>query len=91
MTVISSKLPSDVIARAAVFKALGHPSRLLMVESLRECERCVGELTGLVGADVSTVSKHLALMKAAGLVASEKRGLHIYYRLIDRQIGSPAK
>jgi DNA-binding transcriptional ArsR family regulator len=90
VTAFSSKLPSQLIARAAVFKALGHPSRLLMVEALRDRERCVSELTGLVGADVSTVSKHLALMKATGLVASEKRGLHIYYRLLDRRVGDPA-
>lgn len=83
----SSNTPNDLIARAAACKALGHPSRLRMVEALGERECCVGELTKLVGVDVSTVSKHLALMKTAGVVASEKRGLHIFYRLVDRRIG----
>lgn len=67
--------------QANIFKALGHPSRLLMVEALRDGERCVCELQQLVGDDMSTVSKHLAVLKAAGVVAAEKRGTNTYYRL----------
>jgi len=68
-------------ARVKVLKALAHPSRLFMIEELARGERCVCELTALVGADMSTVSKHLSLMKQAGLVLDEKRGLNVYYRL----------
>lgn len=67
--------------RAQVLKALGHPSRLMMVDELSRGERCVCVLTELVGADISTVSKHLALLKEAGIVACEKRGLKVFYRL----------
>ena len=67
--------------RAAVFKALAHPSRLLMVDELSRGERCVCELTELVGADISTVSKHLALLRGAGVVDCDKRGLQVFYRL----------
>ena len=67
--------------RAAVFKALAHPSRLLMVDELSRGERCVCELTELVGADISTVSKHLALLREAGVVDCDKRGLQVFYRL----------
>jgi len=67
--------------RAAVLKALAHPSRLLMVEELSRGERCVCELTERVGADITTVSKHLSLLKATGIVACEKRGLKVFYRL----------
>lgn len=67
--------------RAATLKALGHPSRLFMVESLAGGERCVCELRELVDLDLSTVSKHLALLREAGLVADERRGNRIYYRL----------
>ena len=56
-------------ARAQVFKALAHPSRLLIVDELMQSERCVCELTALVGSDMSTVSKHLSVLKAAGVVA----------------------
>lgn len=67
--------------RAEVIKALAHPSRLLIAESLMRGELCVCDLKDLVGADMSTVSKHLSLMRDAGVLVSEKRGLNIYYRL----------
>jgi DNA-binding transcriptional ArsR family regulator len=68
-------------AVAAVIKAMAHPTRLFVVDRLSRRERCVCELTDLIGADVSTVSKHLAVLKAAGIVASAKRGSRIYYSL----------
>lgn len=52
-----------------------------MVEELSRGERCVCELTAMVGADMSTVSKHLALLKSAGIVSDQKRGMQVYYRL----------
>ena len=68
-------------ARAKVMKALAHPSRLFIVDELSRGERCVCELTDMVGADVSTVSKHLALLKRAGVVLDERRGQQVFYRL----------
>jgi ArsR family transcriptional regulator len=68
-------------ARARVAKALAHPSRLLILDALQETEMCVGELTPLVGADQSTVSKHLAVLRNAGLVADRKQGPMCYYRV----------
>ena len=68
-------------ARAKIIKALGHPSRLYMVEHLSQGECCVCELRDLVNADMSTVSKHLSVLKNAGLVQDEKRGLNVFYRL----------
>lgn len=67
--------------RAAVLKAMAHPSRLAIIEALAEGERCVCELQQLVGADMSTVSKHLALMKQTGLVRDRKQGLKVFYAL----------
>lgn len=64
-----------------MIKALAHPSRLLILDALSAGERCVCELTKVVGADISTVSKHLSLLKASGLVEVEKRGLNQHYRL----------
>ncbi|MFC1462630.1 ArsR/SmtB family transcription factor [Verrucomicrobiota bacterium] len=58
-------------------------SRLMMVEELAKGERCVCELRELVGADMSTVSKHLTVLKKAGLVESEKRGLQVFYTLLS--------
>jgi len=67
--------------RASIIKGLAHPSRLLIVDDLARGERCVCELTALVGADISTVSKHLSVLRKAGIVQDEKRGLQVFYRL----------
>ncbi len=67
--------------RARVMKALAHPSRLFIVNELASKERCVHELARLIGADISTVSKHLSVLKAAGIVQDEKRGSQVYYNL----------
>jgi len=69
-------------ARAKIVKAMAHPARLLIVDELsKNGERCVCELTEMVGTDMSTVSRHLAVLKGAGLVEDEKRGAMVYYRL----------
>ncbi|MDE5831396.1 MAG: metalloregulator ArsR/SmtB family transcription factor [Desulfovibrio sp.] len=68
-------------ASARVFKALGHPSRLRMVDAMRDGEKCVCELRELIGCDLSTVSRHLSVLREAGVVDSEKRGTNIYYSL----------
>ena len=62
-------------------KALAHPSRLFIVDELSHGERCVCELTEMIGADVSTVSKHLTVLKEAGLVLDDRRGQQVFYRL----------
>lgn len=68
-------------ARTQILKALAHPTRLFIVEELAKADRCVAELTELIGADMSTVSKHLAQLKAAGILADDKRGTQVFYRL----------
>jgi ArsR family transcriptional regulator len=74
-------------ARAAVAKALAHPSRLVMLDALAEKEMCVCDLTDLVGADQSTVSKHLAVLKHAGIVDVRKDGVRTVYRMKIRCLG----
>ena len=71
----------DCEARAEVMRALGHPSRLFIVDELSRGERCVCELTDMIGADISTVSKHLSVLKKAGLVVDDRRGVQVWYRL----------
>lgn len=67
--------------RAQILKAMAHPSRLMMIDELSRGERCVCDLQELVGHDMSTVSKHLAVLRNAGIVEDEKRGKNIFYRL----------
>ncbi len=78
---MDAKARSRLEARARIIKAMAHPTRLFIVEELAKGERCVCELTAMVGADMSTVSKHLALLKGAGIVADDKRGAQVYYTL----------
>ncbi len=68
-------------ARARIIKAMAHPTRLFLVDELSKGERCVCELTAMVGADISTVSKHLSILRNAGIVIDDKRGAQVYYKL----------
>jgi DNA-binding transcriptional ArsR family regulator len=67
--------------RAEVFKALGHEDRLRILEVLADGEHCVCDLVEAVGSSWSTVSRHLSVLKEAGVVKDEKRGLQIFYRI----------
>ena len=67
--------------RARVIKAMAHPTRLFIIDELSRGERCVCELRDMIEADISTVSKHLSVLKQAGIVADEKRGLQVWYKL----------
>ncbi|MEX2043822.1 MAG: metalloregulator ArsR/SmtB family transcription factor [Opitutus sp.] len=73
---------SQVLAqRAKVFKALGHEDRLRILEDLADGERCVCDLVESVGSSWSTVSRHLSVLREAGVVTDEKRGLQVFYQL----------
>jgi DNA-binding transcriptional ArsR family regulator len=69
------------LGRVKVIKSLAHPSRLCIVDRLSERPYCVNELTTVLGCDMSTVSKHLGVLKNAGVVQDERRGTSIYYSL----------
>lgn len=64
-----------------VFKSLGHPARVTIVRQLSEGEHCVCELVEAVGLGWSTVSRHLSVLREAGVIEDEKRGLQVFYRL----------
>ncbi len=68
--------------QARVLKALANASRLKIVDRLSRGECSVGELTNLVGLDRSTVSKHLAVLRAHGIVDDRREGNVVYYRLL---------
>ena len=75
------KTPADFRKGADVFKALGNPNRLLIVDALGKGEHCVADLTKLVGLDISTVSTHLSVLRNVGIVADERRGTQVFYTL----------
>lgn len=68
-------------AKASILKAIGHPTRLWIAEQLTEGEKCVCELVDQLDVDFSTISKHLNVLKQAGVVVDDKRGKQVYYRL----------
>jgi DNA-binding transcriptional ArsR family regulator len=68
-------------ARAKILKALAHPSRIFMVEKLYKKSFCVCELSEMIGIDMSTASKHLSILKNAGIVEDNKQGTTVYYSL----------
>jgi DNA-binding transcriptional ArsR family regulator len=78
---MTDKQKAIIEAKAGVLKALGHPTRLWMAEQLADGEKCVCELAETIEADFSTISKHLLVLKQAGVVDDEKRGKKVFYRL----------
>lgn len=69
-------------AQARVLKALANETRLLIVDRLSRGECSAGELTRLVGSDQTTVSKHLAVLRAHGIVDDRRAGSAVIYRLL---------
>jgi len=68
--------------QAELLKALANEARLKIVDRLAKGECSVGELTGFIGLDQSTVSKHLALLRAHGIVRDRRDGNVVYYELL---------
>ena len=72
--------------KAAVLKALGQPTRLRIIDYLRQGERCVCEIFPAIGGQQSNISRPLAVLKQAGIVSDRREGVSIYYRLKDPAI-----
>lgn len=68
-------------AKTVILKALAHPIRLWIVEELSLKEKCVCEFVNATNLDFSTISKHLLVLKNAGIVKDEKRGKQVFYTL----------
>jgi ArsR family transcriptional regulator len=68
--------------QARVLKVLANESRLKIIDRLSRGECSVGELTDLVGSDPSTISKHLALLRAHNIVLDRREGNVVYYTLL---------
>jgi DNA-binding transcriptional ArsR family regulator len=66
---------------ARLYRAIGHPTRLFMLQRLAERERSVGEFCEMIPVDISTISKHLAVLRHAGIVKDRKKGNQVFYQL----------
>jgi DNA-binding transcriptional ArsR family regulator len=73
-------------AKAGLFRVLGHPARVRILELLRDGERSVGALQGELGLDSGGTSQHLAALRRIGLVESRREGTSVYYRVADERV-----
>ncbi len=71
---------------ADVLKAMADPTRLKILHSLHNGERCVSAILENVGGSQANVSKHLSVLKRAGLVDCRREGLNVFYRIIDEGV-----
>ena len=78
---MNNKLKKKYEMRAQVIKAMAHPIRLYMIELLAQDERNVSDLTVKAGIDISTVSRHLSILKNAGIIDDRRQGKTVLYRL----------
>jgi len=84
---IAHPLPDDLVELIADrFRALAEPTRIKLLDRLREGEASVLELTALVGTTQQNVSKHLNLLQDAGIVIRRKQGNFAYYRVSDETV-----
>lgn len=75
-----------LVLKADLFRALGQPTRLRILEALGSAERCVGDICRHIQQDQPTVSRHLGLLRRSGLLTSRKQGLKVVYRIADREV-----
>jgi ArsR family transcriptional regulator len=80
---ITSRTIDQVAER---FRALGEPARLLILQSLRNGERCVSELEADTALNQANLSRHLQVLTATGMVTRRKEGLFVYYALADGNV-----
>ena len=82
-------LPPEALQQvAAYFQTLAEPTRLRILNFLRQGEHNVGELAQLCGFTAANISRHLSLLTQHGLVARESRGTSVYYRIADPAVYS---
>lgn len=78
--------PEALVQVAAYFQVLSEPTRLQILNLLREGERSVGELAQLCQYSAANVSRHLTMLQQHGLVERESRGNSVYYRIADESV-----
>lgn len=78
---------TGLAVKAKLFRGFGDPSRLSILDALRQGPRTVGEIMEATGLTQSNVSNHLGCLRDCGLVASEQQGRYVTYRLSDDRVG----
>lgn len=81
-----SSTTSGIQLQAKLFRGFSDPSRLALLEALRDGERSVGDLVQITGFTQPNVSNHLACLRDCGLVAVRQQGRFAYYSLSDDRV-----
>lgn len=71
----------NLMSSAELFKALGHPARLQLLDALRDGERCVCDITQTLALRQSCVSQHLAVLREVGVLEMRREGWRVFYRI----------
>lgn len=80
-------LPPEALQQvASYFQTLAEPTRLRILNFLRQGEHNVGELAQLCGYTAANISRHLSLLTQQGLVERESRGTSVYYKIADESV-----
>ena len=74
------------VLKAQLFRVLGHPVRIRILELLTDGERSVGELQAALSLDSSGTSQHLAALRQQGVLESRRAGTSVYYRIRDPRV-----
>ena len=83
---MSKRLTADLDEQAQVLSSIASSTRLQIVYELSTCCKSVSELTEILGLDISTVSRHLSILKNSGVVSRSKSGIQVYYSLRNRSL-----
>ncbi|TAJ10304.1 ArsR family transcriptional regulator [Marinilabiliaceae bacterium JC017] len=78
---MNKEIEKEFLEKAELFKALAHPTRLFIIHAVKDKSMSVKELSEIVGIDISTMSKHLDILKKHKIIEGEKVKNFIYYRL----------
>ena len=80
-------IPDDLAVLIATrFRAISEPTRVRLLDCLRDGEQSVNQLAGALGTSQQNASKHVGVLAGAGIVASRKDGNHAYYRITDPSV-----
>ena len=84
---LAQPLPDDLVELIARrFRVLGEPTRIKLLDRLREGEASVNELSEALAGSQQNVSKHLAVLAEVGILGRRKDGNHVYYRIVDEGV-----
>ena len=84
---LTAPLPDALVELVAErFRTIGEPTRIRILERLRDGEASVQELADHVGGSQQNISKHLGLLARVGIVGRRKEGTFVYYRITDESV-----